>query len=116
MIQGTDAFGEVPIDRWDVDAVDNEGMNAAVKSRQNFGQFLEGAQMFDAKFFGISGAEAQNMDPQQRLLLEVGYEALHDSGATKESLRGSNTGIFVGIQNTDFAQLQIGSKRASSSV
>lgn len=34
---------------------------------------------------------------------QVGYEALHRAGLNLESLRGSNTGVFVGACGTDWA-------------
>ena len=47
------------------------------------------------------------MDPQQRLLLEYAYLAFHDAGYTKETLQGLRAGVFVGIQNSDLAELNV---------
>ena len=56
--------------------------------RLRHGGFLQQAELFDNRFFGISPAEAGVMDPQQRLLLERGYEALHQYWRVPTTLRG----------------------------
>ncbi|KAL4902108.1 hypothetical protein BDW74DRAFT_181271 [Aspergillus multicolor] len=60
---------------------------------------------FDAPFFGIKPADAEAMDPQQRLLLETVYEGLENAGLTMESLRGSDTAVYVGLMSTDYGDL-----------
>ena len=108
LAEGRDAIREVPPDRWDaatttyrslIDGLDPEG------SCLRWGGFLERIDAFDAKFFAIAQREAMYIDPQQRLLLEAAWEALEDAGQTLEALRGSPTGVFVGISTGDYAQL-----------
>ncbi|XP_057667791.1 LOW QUALITY PROTEIN: fatty acid synthase-like [Diorhabda carinulata] len=52
---------------------------------------------FDANFFGIPPKQANLMDPRQRLILESIYECIYDSGYNPNELRGSKTGVYVGL-------------------
>ncbi|MFZ6874495.1 amino acid adenylation domain-containing protein [Undibacterium sp. Di27W] len=70
-----------------------------------FGAYLNHVDQFDAAFFGMSPREAMNTDPQQRLLLEVAWHALEDAGQRPATLRGSDTGVFVGIGTGDYGHL-----------
>ncbi|XP_063235485.1 fatty acid synthase-like [Bacillus rossius redtenbacheri] len=58
---------------------------------------LKNLKHFDASFFGVHSKQAHVMDPQLRMLLEVSYETIVDAGINPQSLRGSRTGVFVGI-------------------
>ena len=67
---------------------------------------------FDAKFFGISPREALLIDPQQRLLLEVAWESLEHAGINPQTLRNSDTGVYVGIWQQDYERIILNSKQA----
>ncbi|XP_050680853.1 fatty acid synthase-like isoform X2 [Leptidea sinapis] len=56
---------------------------------------------FDATFFGVHAKQAHLMDPQLRLLLELTHEAIVDAGVNPGELRGSRTGVFVGVSNSE---------------
>ncbi|MFD9077145.1 type I polyketide synthase, partial [Streptomyces lasiicapitis] len=85
---GTDAISGFPADRgW-------EGTGAAAYKAE--GGFLYDAAEFDAAFFGISPREALSIDPQQRLLLETSWELFERAGIAPTSVRGHQTGVFIG--------------------
>ncbi|WEG19168.1 SDR family NAD(P)-dependent oxidoreductase (plasmid) [Alkalihalophilus pseudofirmus] len=58
--------------------------------------YLDTIDKFDHEFFKIAPLEAQVMDPIQRILLETIYNAFDDAGYTKEELKGTKTGIYIG--------------------
>ncbi|KAH9490500.1 hypothetical protein DERF_016699 [Dermatophagoides farinae] len=57
---------------------------------------LKEIDKFDASFFGIIPKVADEVDPQGRILLETTWEAIVDAGINPQTLRGSNTGVYVG--------------------
>jgi amino acid adenylation domain-containing protein len=56
---------------------------------------LQGADKFDAAFFGISPLEADIMDPQHRVMLELVWHALENAGYEPPS-EGLDIGLFAG--------------------
>ncbi|XP_024117302.1 fatty acid synthase [Oryzias melastigma] len=62
---------------------------------------LKDISHFDASFFGVHPKQANTMDPQLRLMLEVAYEAIVDGGINPGMLRGSNTGVYIGVSGTE---------------
>ncbi len=102
---GVDAIREVPPDRWDLEAYYDPDPEAPGKMYTRWGGFLDDLASFDAAFFGISGREALSMDPQQRLLLEVAWEALEDAGLAADRLAGTETGVFVGSGQNEYARV-----------
>ncbi|KPM02590.1 fatty acid synthase-like protein 1 [Sarcoptes scabiei] len=57
---------------------------------------LKQIDKFDASFFGIVPKVADEVDPPGRILLETTWEAIVDAGVNPQSLRGTNTGVYVG--------------------
>ena len=57
---------------------------------------LEGVDLFDAEFFGVTPREAELMDPQHRIFLECSWEALEDAGCDPQRFAGK-IGVFAGL-------------------
>jgi acyl transferase domain-containing protein/SAM-dependent methyltransferase/acyl carrier protein len=104
---GLDAIGDVPAGRWDVERFFSAEREEPGTMYTRRGGFLTDVAGFDPEFFGISPFEASTIDPQQRLLLEVSWEALENAGIAPSSLRGSRTGVFVGIAAGDYGRLAL---------
>nr|XP_023678449.1 fatty acid synthase isoform X2 [Paramormyrops kingsleyae] len=62
---------------------------------------LKDISKFDASFFGVHPKQAHTMDPQLRLLLEISYEAIVDGGINPVALRGSKTGVYIGVSGSE---------------
>jgi 6-methylsalicylic acid synthase len=100
LVDGFDAIGEVPPDRWA--HYEAGGENAAALRRvSRLGGFVSDVDEFDAAFFGVSPREATLMDPQQRMALEVTWEALEHAGVVPGDLAGTDTGVFIGVNSDD---------------
>ena len=69
------------------------------------GYFVPNIADFDNMFFGISPKEAETMDPQQRVSLELCWEALENAGIPPQSLAGSNTAVYMGVNSDDYGKL-----------
>ncbi len=105
LLERRDAIVEMPPDRWDVPAHYDPDPDRIGTAFTRQGGFIGDVASFDAHFFGISPRESIGVDPQQRLALEVCWEALEHACIPPSSLAGSQTGVFMGLFISDYAQL-----------
>jgi acyl transferase domain-containing protein len=85
MMEGLEAREEPALHRaarWDADV----GWHEHDALNKRFGAFVDGAELFDARAFGVARPEAAAMDAQQRLLLEAAHDAL--AGSAPRDLTG----------------------------
>lgn len=103
LMAGRDSVREIPPTRWDWTA-HYAALPAPGKTVAKWGALVDGVDRFDAGFFGIPAAEAAFMDPQQRLLMEEAWHAVEDAGLDMRRLAGSDTGVFIGCQYSEYEQ------------
>ena len=101
LVRQDDLVGDIPGDRWDLDAFHDDDPDVPGKMYAKRGVFLDSIADMDPEFFGISPREATWVDPQQRLLMEVGWEAIERAGWVPEEI-GQRTGVFVGWMHNDY--------------
>ncbi len=107
LLNGVDAVREISPDRWDLRAYFDPEQGKPGKTYSKWAGLIENIDQFDPQFFGISRREASFIDPQHRMLLEAAWEALEDAGQQVDITKGDDTGVFVGISTSDYANLQI---------
>ncbi|KPA18737.1 polyketide synthase, partial [Candidatus Magnetomorum sp. HK-1] len=72
------------------------------KSYCKWAGILEDKYYFDPLFFNIFPREAESMSVHQRLVLQESYKSLENAGYNPKFLSGSNTGIFIGAEPSDY--------------
>ena len=100
LTKGETAFGTLPTERLHTAHVTREP-----RLSQFWGNFLDRPDVFDHRFFSLSGREAKSMDPQQRLALEVAYEALEAAGYFGSAAPPeTDIGCYLGVGAVDYEQ------------
>ncbi|MFC0518293.1 amino acid adenylation domain-containing protein [Mucilaginibacter angelicae] len=87
--EGTSFFTDEELDKYI--PLYEKSNPAYVKARG----ILNGADEFDAGFFGFNPRAAELMDPQQRIFLELAWEVLEKTGHLPQKYDGL-TGVFAG--------------------
>jgi natural product biosynthesis luciferase-like monooxygenase protein len=105
LTNGVDAIREVPAERWNVEAfyASERGMSGKTVSR--WGGFLDRVDYFDPEFFEMAESDVGRIDPHQKLVLEVAWESLENAGIVPATLAGSQTGVFIGMSQSDHNRL-----------
>ncbi|MEM9492974.1 MAG: polyketide synthase, partial [Myxococcota bacterium] len=81
-------------------------MGYPAREARYWGGYISDIDLFDAAFFKLSPREAELMDPQHRVFLETAWHALEDAGIAPSRLAGTRTGVYAGICNYDYGELQ----------
>lgn len=107
LCEGYDGVTEINKDRFDVEQYYSDIAGEEGKMITKYASLLDiDFKSFDNVHFEVSETEAASMDPQHRLLLEVSFEALENSGIDFEELKGSKTGVFLGIDASEYFQAE----------
>jgi acyl transferase domain-containing protein/enoyl-CoA hydratase/carnithine racemase/acyl carrier protein len=107
--QGVDCIREIPAERWRWqdfyrELARGEALDPGQHSSK-WGGFIEGADEFDPRFFGITPRDAEQIDPQERLFLQHAWMALEDAGYTRTALqayRGGQVGVYAGVMYGEY--------------
>lgn len=107
LLEGRDLVTRMPADRFDAQEFTDADPRRPGRSYTAAAGVLDDIAGFDAEYFSLSPREAERMDPQQRILLELAAEGVDDAGIDPARLAGSSTGVFVGVSNHAYGNLQL---------
>jgi len=103
LLAGRDLVTEVDSSRWSTSAYLHPSKAHPGTAYTFAAGSIGDVKGFDAGFFAISPREAALMDPQQRLLLEMSWETFENAGIRPSTVRGSQTGVYIGIATVDYS-------------
>ncbi|EED12124.1 polyketide synthase, putative [Talaromyces stipitatus ATCC 10500] len=98
LCMGKSQHREVPKERFGFETVFRE----VDPNRKWFGNFIDGHDQFDHKFFKKSPRESATMDPQQRHLLQITYQAVEQSGYFHSANPDRHIGCYIGVCACDY--------------
>lgn len=104
---GESGMVDIPLERWDNEKYYSADMNAPGRLYIKQLGLLDNIKNFDAEFFNISPREAKLMSPQLRILLETSYHALEHANLPLNSIKTTNTGVFIGCERNDYPYVLI---------
>lgn len=107
LVIGRDCITEIPSSRWDFRQFLEKFPGDPTASYSRWGGFIDGVDLFDPQFFGISRREAEWMDPQERLFLQVAWAALEDAGHAPSEFCQTRLGVFVGVMWGPYQNLSV---------
>ncbi len=107
LLDGKNAVKEMTDERWGADLLYNDDPDKPGKIYSKHVGLIDDVEKFDAETFNIPRAEAELMDPQQRILLMVCHEAIINAGLDPEALKGTKTGVFIGVSTNDYSRLTL---------
>lgn len=98
---GRETVGPVPAGRWDAARL-TEYQHPDGVDRFKVGCFVDGDPWsWDPEAFSVAPVEAPWIDPQFRMLMEVSWEAVEHAGLPIDRVRGSCTGVYMGVYSPD---------------
>ncbi|MFP2956839.1 beta-ketoacyl synthase N-terminal-like domain-containing protein [Myxococcus sp. 1LA] len=107
LCDGIDATGDIPADRWPRASLFDSAPDRPGTIRNRRAGLIDGVELADPTAFRLSKRELRQMDPQHRLLFECAWHALDDAGIPFDSVRGSRTGVFMGVNFSDFQRMLV---------
>ncbi|WPQ61784.1 SDR family NAD(P)-dependent oxidoreductase [Chitinophaga sancti] len=106
LISGISSVQEIPATRWRWEDYQGNPLTEKNKSNSKWGGFIDDVDRFDPGFFGLSGKEVEAMDPQQRIMLELSWACFEDAGINVARHSGAKIGIYTGVFNFDYKEIQ----------
>ncbi|GHE14678.1 type I polyketide synthase [Streptomyces alanosinicus] len=101
LVDVRDTVGPVPADRWNARRL-KAFQHPDDAERYDRGCFIDGdIWAWEPEALSVAMLEAATVDPQHRLLLEVAWEAVEHAGVPVDRLRGSRTGVYLGMYAAD---------------